>query len=69
MVISKHSLTVLRTLWAGPVPRNTVNPGVSGMLIRKGLVESVQLVSPYVTHRGRKIEHLRITDAGVKIVT
>lgn len=46
-------------------PAQSFNPGVASKLVRDGLVRSVQLPSPYPTHRGKDIEHLAITAQGV----
>lgn len=45
--------------------RQSVNPGVADRLLRGGLVESKQLLSPFKTHRGGLVEHLVITTAGL----
>jgi len=47
-----------------PVPCQGVNPGVANRLLREDLVELVDLPSPFPTHKGKKIQHLKITDAG-----
>lgn len=47
-----------------PVPSSAVNPGVVDRLLRGQLVEEVQLPSPYITHGGKSINHLRITNTG-----
>ncbi|MEY2632351.1 MAG: Caulobacter phage CcrBL9 [Pseudomonadota bacterium] len=62
--LSAHALAELRDLANKPCPRQAVNPGVADRLLREALVESVTLPSPFKTHAGRPIEHLRITDAG-----
>lgn len=60
------SLDALRDVAANPLPRQELNPGVANRLLREALVESVELPSPYATHKGRNIEHLRVTAAGVE---
>lgn len=62
--LTEASLTVLRSLAREPEPRSRINPGVSNRLLREALAETVQLRSPFATHRGKHIEHLRITEAG-----
>jgi len=63
--LSEHARAELRVIADKPVPRQAVNPGVANRLLREALVESVMLPSPFKTHRGRSIEHLRATDAGL----
>lgn len=62
--LSRHAQDVLGRLEAGPLPRQEINPGVANRLLRGELVEEVMLPSPYKTHCGRDIPHLRITGAG-----
>jgi len=52
-----------------PVPRQEINPGVVNRLLRESLVESVELPSPYLKHKGAGIEFLRITKSGVDRLT
>jgi hypothetical protein len=59
------SLDALRRIAEKPVPRQELNAGVSNRLLREGLAESVDLPSPYASHKGRDIEHLRVSAAGV----
>lgn len=67
--LSPHAMAELRDMMhGGPVPRSAINPGVAGLLQRRGFVESVQITSPYPTHKGKSIEHLRITDAGMNVL-
>lgn len=63
--LTPASLTALSELAKKPMPRQEFNPGVANRLLRDALVESVDLPSPYATHKGRRIEHLRATAAGV----
>jgi len=58
--LSPHALLELEALADGPVPRAAMNPGVVSALLRRELVELVLLGSPYVTHKGAKIEHVRL---------
>jgi hypothetical protein len=67
--LTAHALAELKDIAAKPVPRQAVNPGVANRLLRGELVESVMLPSPFRTHGGRTIEHLRITDTGRGVVT
>lgn len=62
--LSVHAREELRDIAMSPVPRQAVNPGVANRLLREALVESVALPSPFKTHKGGKIEHLQITQAG-----
>jgi hypothetical protein len=62
--LSDFALAELRTLTDGPRPRVVFNPGVVNRLEREDLVEVVRLASPFSSHRGKLIDHLRITDAG-----
>lgn len=62
--LSAHAIGELRDLLAAPAPCCTVNPGVRNRLERESLVETVALPSPFITHKGKRIAHLRITPAG-----
>lgn len=62
--LTKHAIGVLVGLLGGPAPRNQINPGAANRLLRGRLVESVQIPSPFASHKGQGIEHLRLTDAG-----
>lgn len=62
--LSPHALAELRDIAAAPVPCCAVNAGVRNRLMREHLVEETRLPSPYATHRGQDIPHLRITEAG-----
>lgn len=61
--LSIAAYAVLREIAAAPVPRQTVNPGVTNRLLREALVEQVSLPSPFKTVRGN-VTHLQITAAG-----
>jgi len=65
--LPEHALNWLRTIERLPVPRQDINPGVANRLLRGGLVEEVQLPSPYRSVTGN-VTHLRITDAGREAV-
>lgn len=62
--LTAHDKAELQDISANPVPRCSVNPGVANRLLRESLVQSVMMRSPFPTHKGKDIEHLRITDAG-----
>ena len=64
-LLATASLVALRRLAKEPLPRQELNPGVANRLEREALVESVDLPSPYATHKGRIIEHLRVSAAGL----
>ena len=48
----------------GPIPYSQINAGVIDRLMREYLVETVMLPSPFITHRGKSIRHIKLTDAG-----
>lgn len=62
--LSAYALAELVSIAACPEPYGNVNPGVADRLLRGALVEVVDLPSPFRTHNGRAIRHLRITNAG-----
>ena len=62
--LSSHALAELKDIALHPVPSCAVNPGVANRLLRERLVMTVDLPSPYKTHKGRSIAHLAITAAG-----
>lgn len=62
--LSAHAIAELRNIARSPEPCCGVNPGVKDRLTREDLVEIVQLLSPFKTHKGRNVAHLRITPAG-----
>lgn len=63
--LSAHALAALTDLAThGPQPSATINPGVINRLWREDLIELVDLPSPYASHRGRPLQHARITTAG-----
>lgn len=64
--LSEHAQAKLREIASAPVPRQAVNPGVVNRLLLEELVEKVMLPSPYLTHAGKPMEHLRITNAGLR---
>lgn len=63
--LSDHAFDVLRGLERfGPRPRQEINAGVANRFERGGLAETVRLPSPYITHKGRLIDFMAITDRG-----
>lgn len=64
--LSAHARAELRDIATAPVPACSVNPGVIRRLSVQGLVELVDLPSPFPTHKGRNIQHLQVTAAGRK---
>ncbi len=63
--LSQHAIDELRDISHRPVPSQSVNPGIANRLMRENLVEIVSLPSPFVSHKGKDISHLKITQAGV----
>lgn len=66
--LSAHAWGVLTSISVTPVPRQSLNPGVSNRLLAGDLVESYLAPSPYKSHEGRPMEHLRITEAGQSLL-
>jgi hypothetical protein len=62
--LSAHAKSTLDSIARSPRPSQEVNPGVVRRLTDESLVEVVRLPSPYKKHKGEKIAHLQITDAG-----
>lgn len=62
--LSSAALADLAMIGQSRRPSQSINPGVVNRLMREDLVETVQLASPYPSHKGRTIAHLQITDAG-----
>jgi hypothetical protein len=62
--LSAHARSILDTLTRAPLPTQEVNPGVIRRFLVEQLVEIVQLPSPYKKHKGGKIAHVQITEAG-----
>lgn len=62
--LTEHARAELLDIAAKPVPRQAVNPGVANRLLRECLVAEVMLRSPFKTHKGKSIAHLRITADG-----
>jgi hypothetical protein len=66
--LTEHARGKLQEIAQSPLPTAMINPGVVNRLLRGGLVEIVQLKSPYKAHRGGTCAHLRITEAGRKAI-
>jgi hypothetical protein len=62
--LSEHALSVLGRVTTSPEPTSSVNPGVVRRLRDEGLAEIVSLPSPYASHKGKRVPHLKATDAG-----
>lgn len=62
--LTQSAINALRTLRERPFPRQQFNPGVANRLEREDLAIEVSLPSPYATHKGKRIAHLQITEAG-----
>ncbi len=62
--LSKKALADLEWIATKPRPAQEINPGVHDRLDRGGLIERIELESPYATHKGRKIAFVQITQAG-----
>lgn len=63
--LSAAAIGALTTLLRGPAPRQDFNPGVVRLLAGEGLVEELELPSPYKT-KATLVRHLRLTDLGTK---
>jgi len=64
-VLKKHSLRILQDLVKRPLPTSQINAGVVFKLRNEGLAELVSLPSPFPTHRGRNVSHLKVTAKGI----
>jgi hypothetical protein len=62
--LTEAALDDLALIAKAPIPRQQINPANANRLSRDTLVETVRLPSPYQTHHGNNIDHLRITTAG-----
>ena len=63
--LSDAAMTAMGAIAESPVPRQQINPGIAIRLERDRLVETVRLPSPYKTHHGINIDHLKLTAAGI----
>ncbi len=59
-----YSRRALADIREKPRPCLTINHGAGALLMREGLVEIVQLPSPYKMHGGAPINHFKITVLG-----
>lgn len=66
--LSEYALERLREIGQRPRPSMSLNPGVIDRLLRGELVEIVQLPSPFKKHDGKNCSHLKITEAGLKLI-
>jgi hypothetical protein len=63
--LSSHDRALLRDLDArGPMPTQSIKPGVVDRFHRGALTETVDRPSPFRSTRGKNIPHEQITDAG-----
>lgn len=58
--LSAAAKAVIESLRAAPIPCASLNPGIINRLRREGIVETVDLPSPFKTHKGKAIPHLRL---------
>lgn len=59
--LSSHAENQLRRVECGPVPTQEMNPGVVRRLMLTGIVEIVDMPSPYRSHKpGTCVPHLRM---------
>lgn len=63
--LSEHAKAALKLLESGPIPPFEINPGVLNRLQRSGFIEYLQLPSPYASHKGKRINHVQLTQAGI----
>lgn len=61
--LTDHARKVLRALSYGPLPRQSINPGVINRLERETLIECIWGPSPYSTKPGER-QYAHITPAG-----
>lgn len=62
--LSEHAFSVLGSIAGSPTPCAQINPGVVRRLMDEELAEVVHLPSPYATHKGKPLAHLKATDKG-----
>jgi hypothetical protein len=65
--LSAHAIGELRDICSAPVPTLAVNSGVCAKLIAHGVAKVELRPSPFPTHKGRRIEHLVATPAGIEL--
>lgn len=61
--LSAAAQAAIEALRTAPIPCTSLNPGIIDRLRREGIVETVDLPSPFKTHKGRAIPHLRLVAA------
>ncbi len=66
--LSTFALSALKTLSKEELPRQEFNAGVVNRLERDGLVETIVKASPYKTHKGRQIDHIKASAAGLELL-
>jgi len=62
--LTRHALQTLKKIKASPRPLRELGYGLLMRLLSDGLVEQVNIPSPYKINHGRMIQHLRITALG-----
>lgn len=62
--LSRYAIDALDSLALVATPSQVFNPDVVDRLLRDGLVSVIQLPSPYASHKGKRISHLVLTEAG-----
>jgi hypothetical protein len=62
--LSAYELAELSHVARNPTPTCSLSPRVVDRLTRQGLAEVVSLPSPFRSHNGRRIPHLKATEAG-----
>lgn len=60
--LSAHAIAELRDPDVAPPPRKDMNPDVTTRLNEE--IVDLMMPSPFKTHAGRDIEHMRITPPG-----
>jgi hypothetical protein len=63
--LSRHALKCLREIKANPAPMSSATCGAVRMLLQEGLIEVVEVPSPFPADNGKKIKRLAITAAGL----
>ncbi|AXQ69333.1 hypothetical protein HOU02_gp392 [Caulobacter phage CcrBL9] len=66
--LSAVALSTLRSISRFPCPTQEINHGLINRYQREGLIELYEDVSPYKTHKGKKISFVRISPAGQAIL-
>ncbi len=62
--LSVAAIRTLTELCRDPVPTSEINPGICDRLTREDLARVEVLPSPFKSHKGRRICHLVVTEAG-----